>query len=122
MRIQSGRPGRFLTKGTGILNWEGLKSRGSVCSTHRQDAKKPIDTRMVNLVLSPSFSKMSTSEETQPQSINPGEISFTTPQELKDYTTDTGKILPRKYTHLSAKHQRRITKTVKRARNLLFAQ
>ncbi|MCF3650874.1 30S ribosomal protein S18 [Synoicihabitans lomoniglobus] len=64
---------------------------------------------------------MSTSEETQ-QSITPAEIPFTTPQELKQYTTDTGKILPRKYTHLSAKEQRRITKTVKRARNLLFAQ
>jgi len=84
--------------------------------------KMPIDTHPSILISFPPFSKMSTSEETRPQSINPGEISFTTPHELKDYTTDTGKILPRKYTHLSAKHQRRITKTVKRARNLLFAQ
>lgn len=65
---------------------------------------------------------MSTTEETQPQSISPAEIPFSTPDALKPYTTDTGKILPRKYTHLSAKEQRRITKTVKRARNLLFAQ
>ena len=67
------------------------------------------------------FSAMNTSEETQ-RTINPEEIPFSTPQELKQYTTDTGKILPRKYTHLSAKQQRHITKTVKRARNLLFAQ
>ncbi len=64
---------------------------------------------------------MSTSEETQ-RSITPVEIPFTTPQALKQYTTDTGKILPRKYTRLSAKEQRRITKTVKRARNLLLTQ
>jgi len=64
---------------------------------------------------------MSTTEETQ-RSLNPGEIPFTTPQALNNYTTDTGKILPRKYTRLSAKHQRRVTKTIKRARNLLLAQ
>ena len=64
---------------------------------------------------------MSTSEETQ-RSLTPEELPFSTPQALKQYTTDTGKILPRKYTRLSAKQQRRITKTVKRARNLLFAQ
>lgn len=64
---------------------------------------------------------MSTEEETQ-RSITPAEIPFTTPQALNNYTTDTGKILPRKYTRLSAKEQRRITKTIKRARNMLFAQ
>lgn len=37
------------------------------------------------------------------------------------YVTDTGKILPRKYTGLSAKHQRAVTRTLKRARNLLLA-
>jgi small subunit ribosomal protein S18 len=63
---------------------------------------------------------MNTSDET-PRSITPDEIPFTTPQALNIYTTDTGKILPRKYTHLSAKQQRHITKTVKRARNMLLA-
>jgi small subunit ribosomal protein S18 len=38
------------------------------------------------------------------------------------YVTDTGKILPRKYTHLSAKQQRRVTKTIKRSRSMLLAQ
>jgi small subunit ribosomal protein S18 len=41
---------------------------------------------------------------------------------MRGYVTDTGKILPRKYTHLSAKHQRAVTKTIKHARNMLLAQ
>lgn len=65
---------------------------------------------------------MSTNEQPQ-RSLTPDEIPFTTPQvTMRGYTTDTGKILPRKYTHLSAKHQRAITKTIKRARNMLLAQ
>ncbi len=65
---------------------------------------------------------MTTSEETVQQSISPAEIPFSMPEALKPYITDTGKILPRKYTHLSAREQRRITKTIKRSRNLLFSQ
>ena len=63
---------------------------------------------------------MSTSEET-PRSQNPDEITFLQPEAFKNFTTDTGKILPRKYTHLSAKHQRSITKAIKRSRNMLTA-
>ncbi len=40
---------------------------------------------------------------------------------MSRYVTDTGKILPRKYTGLSAKHQRAVTKTIKHSRNLLLA-
>ncbi|HYP17591.1 MAG TPA: 30S ribosomal protein S18 [Opitutus sp.] len=64
---------------------------------------------------------MSTNEQQQ-RSLTPAEIPFTTPQVMRSYVTDTGKILPRKYTHLSAKHQRAITKTIKHARNMLLAQ
>jgi small subunit ribosomal protein S18 len=38
------------------------------------------------------------------------------------YVTDTGKILPRKYTGLSAKHQRAVTRTLKHSRNMLLAR
>jgi small subunit ribosomal protein S18 len=38
---------------------------------------------------------------------------------MSRYITDTGKILPRKYTHLSAKEQRNVTSKIKSARNLL---
>lgn len=38
------------------------------------------------------------------------------------YTTETGRILPRRITHLSAKEQRHLTREVKRSRNLLLAK
>ncbi len=64
---------------------------------------------------------MSTPETTQ-QSLTPEQIPFTTPQVMVRYVTDTGKILPSKYTHLSSKQQRAVTKTIKRSRNMLLAQ
>ena len=64
---------------------------------------------------------MSTTETT-PQTLTPDQIPFTTPDVMRHFVTDTGKILPRKYTHLSAKHQRAITKTLKHSRNMLLAK
>jgi small subunit ribosomal protein S18 len=64
---------------------------------------------------------MSTTEAETQQSLTPAEIPFTTPEAMSRYVTDTGKILPRKYTGLSARHQRRVTKTIKRSRNMLLA-
>lgn len=69
-----------------------------------------------------SFFVMSTNEQPQQRSLTPAELPFTNPQAMRGYVTDTGKILPRKYTHLSAKHQRAITKTIKHSRNMLLAQ
>lgn len=67
------------------------------------------------------FKAMSTTETTT-QTISPDQIPFTTPEVMKNFVTDTGKILPRKYTHLSAKHQRAITRTIKHSRNMLLAK
>ena len=64
---------------------------------------------------------MSTTETTA-QTLTPAEIPFTTPDVMRHFVTDTGKILPRKYTHLSAKHQRAITRTLKHSRNMLLAK
>lgn len=50
----------------------------------------------------------------------PSEIPYTDRETLAQYVTDTGKILPRKITQLSAKDQRTITRTIKRARNALI--
>jgi small subunit ribosomal protein S18 len=61
------------------------------------------------------------STEPSQQSLTPIEFPFTTPQTMVRYVTDTGKILPRKYTGLSAKEQRAITRTLKRSRNMLLA-
>ena len=64
---------------------------------------------------------MITTEQPQ-RSQTPSEIPVTSPEMLVRQKTDTGKILPRKYTHLSAKEQRAITRTIKRSRNMLLAQ
>jgi len=60
--------------------------------------------------------------ETTTRTLTPAEIPFTTPEVMRHFVTDTGKILPRKYTHLSAKHQRAITRTLKHSRNMLLAK
>jgi len=65
---------------------------------------------------------MSTTEQKQ-QTLTPAEIPFTqVTLAMTRYVTDTGKILPRKHTHLTARHQRAITKTIKHSRNMLLAQ
>ena len=62
----------------------------------------------------------STEQKPQPtQTLKPEEIPFTSPQLMSRYITDTGKILPRKYTGMSAKQQRKVTSKIKSARNLL---
>lgn len=63
---------------------------------------------------------MSTTE-TKEQSLTPEQLPFMEPQTMIRYVTDTGKILPRKYTGLSAKQQRAVTRTLKRSRNLVLA-
>ena len=39
---------------------------------------------------------------------------------LRKYVTDQGRILPRKYTGLPAPYQRRLTRSIKRARQMLL--
>ena len=39
---------------------------------------------------------------------------------LKQFVTDNGRILPRKYTGLPAHYQRRVTTAIKRARQMLL--
>lgn len=63
---------------------------------------------------------MSTSDQSQ-HTPTPAEFPFTAPQLMVRFVTDTGKILPRKYTGLTAKHQRAVTRTIKHSRNLLLA-
>ncbi len=64
---------------------------------------------------------MSTTE-TKTQTLTPAEIPFTTPEAMRLFVTDTGKILPRKYTGLTAKHQRAVTRTIKQSRNMLLTK
>jgi len=79
-----------------------------------------VDKSSARGTVDPLTFRMSTTEQTQ-RSLTPNELPFTAPQLMSRYVTDTGKILPRKYTGLSAKHQRAVTRTIKHSRNLLLA-
>jgi small subunit ribosomal protein S18 len=62
-----------------------------------------------------------TQEQTeQQQSRNIESMSFLDVDSLSRFTTETGKILPRRITGLTAKQQRDMTAKIKRARNLLL--
>lgn len=45
-------------------------------------------------------------------------LDYKQPNQLKQFTNRLGKILPRRTTRLCAKHQRKLAKEVKRARQL----
>jgi small subunit ribosomal protein S18 len=47
-------------------------------------------------------------------------IDFKNPILLKQYVTDQGRILPRKYTGLPAQYQRKVTRAIKQARQMLL--
>ncbi|MBU61899.1 MAG: 30S ribosomal protein S18 [Opitutae bacterium] len=61
-------------------------------------------------------------EEGESRPKNPEDITFLDAQALSKFVTDTGKILPRKYTGLTPKQQRRISRTVKTSRHLLIVK
>ena len=81
----------------------------------------PVDRSPRRPNISSPFPNMS-STEPRPQTLKPQEIPITSPQLMSRYITDTGKILPRKYTGMSAKQQRNVTKKIKRARSMLTMQ
>jgi small subunit ribosomal protein S18 len=58
--------------------------------------------------------------ETRPK--NPDDITFFDADAMSKFVTDTGKILPRKYTGLTPKQQRRISRTIKTSRHLLLVK
>ena len=89
-------------------------------ATRAGPLKMSVDKASAGSTVFPSFRDMSTTEKPQ-QTPTPAEIPFTTPQAMSRYVTDTGKILPRKYTGLSAKHQRAVTRTLKQSRNMLLS-
>lgn len=59
-------------------------------------------------------------EEKKTQSLVPQNMDVTHAHILSRYVTETGKIIPRKMTRLSSAQQRKVKKTIKRARNLLL--
>lgn len=64
---------------------------------------------------------MTTEAETdKPQSKNPLDLRITDTELLLRHVTDTGKILPRRITGFTARQQRHLTRTVRRARSMLL--
>ena len=63
-----------------------------------------------------------TTDESQPtKSRNPENYTFFDTESLDRFTTDTGKILPRKYTGLTPMQQRKVSKIIKKARHMQLA-
>lgn len=60
------------------------------------------------------------SEENKQKQVPVLTLTWRDVDQLKNYTTETGKILPRKITRLTAMEQRHLTKIVKQARNFLL--
>lgn len=81
----------------------------------------PVDRGEAGSNISSPFPIFMSTEQKQ-QSLKPEEIPMTQPQLMSRYITDTGKILPRKYTGMSAKQQREVTRKIKRARQMLVMQ
>ena len=62
-------------------------------------------------------------EDTQPaKSRNPEKYTFLDKEALSKYTTDNGKILPRKYTGLTPMQQRKVSKLIKKSRHMQLAE
>jgi ribosomal protein S18 len=79
--------------------------------------------------LGPSSMVLFMNEQEQVQSVseqpaavrkNVFALSWMDAQELSRFTTETGRIVARKYTRLSAGEQRHVTRLIKRARNMLL--
>ena len=69
---------------------------------------------------SPFFRQtMSNKSSSLNRSRNPMDFDYNDVEPLTRFVTETGKILPRKETGLSAKLQRRVTKLIKQGRNML---
>ena len=101
------------------FNGQGFASTCALCKV-RLPKKIPlsaIDKVLDQLTVPPSMSR-----ETPNRSLTPQELDFTHAHIMSRYVTETGKILPRKLTRLSAKQQRKINKAIKRARNMLMMQ
>ena len=85
--------------------------------------KNSLKLRLAGRPHRPTLRRSMTSDnKTLNRSRNPMDYTFNDVEQLSRFITETGKILPRKDTGLSAKHQRRVTNRIKQARNMLTMQ
>jgi small subunit ribosomal protein S18 len=61
---------------------------------------------------------MSSDEVKPAKSRNPENFTFLDKESLSRYTSDTGKILPRKYSGLTPMQQRKVSKIIKKSRHM----
>ena len=95
----------------------GPRASRARCHSGKMQVDNPLRHR--SLDRPPLSFRMSTTE-TKPTTPTPAEVPFTSPHFFNRCVTDTGKILPRKYTGLTSKYQRAVTKTLKRSRHMLL--
>lgn len=63
---------------------------------------------------------MEEAEQQQSRQKNISDLTWMDIEDLSRFVTETGKIISRQYTRLTAKDQRRVTRLIKRARNMLL--
>ncbi len=63
---------------------------------------------------------MSENEDSPTAVKNPTDLTFQDTDELSRFVTDTGKILPRKYTGLTSRQQRHVSRVIKQSRSMLL--
>jgi len=63
---------------------------------------------------------MSENEDSQNAVKNPTDLTFQDTDDLSRFVTDTGKILPRKYTGLTSRQQRHVSRVIKQSRSMLL--
>jgi small subunit ribosomal protein S18 len=68
----------------------------------------------------PSFAEMRTPRPKPKIDFTVDALDFKNTNLLKQFVTDQGRILPRKYTGLPAHYQRRLNRAIKRARQMLL--
>ena len=98
-----------------ILKKENAVTSESAMLTNKENVEKSAENYYWGLKMSKYFKKQRISKSQLEEISN---IDYKDLHLLKDYITETGKILPARITGVSAKVQRKITKAVKTARFL----
>jgi small subunit ribosomal protein S18 len=90
------------------------------CPNSRQKESAGILAFLLANAGGPTFFCPLMATEEPKQMKNPMELTHFDVEQLSRFVTDTGKILPRRITGMTARHQRHVTKVIKQARNLLL--
>jgi small subunit ribosomal protein S18 len=104
----------------GIFLWRRDGEEGTAPFCRFSGKKNRLPSLCRSLAMCAFSSPMTTEAQPLNRSKTPLDLDFTDTEALSRYTTETGRISPRKYTGLTARQQRHITKTIKRSRSMLL--